>query len=42
MLGSQLSEECRGRRLKGTTVNSNIQSKTEALDVSGAQFLKIA
>jgi hypothetical protein len=41
MLGLQLREEFRGKRLKGTTVDFKNQSGTGALDVSAAEFLKI-
>ena len=41
MLGLQLREEFRGKRLKGTTVDFKNQSGTGALDVTAADFLKI-
>jgi DNA replication protein DnaC len=41
MLGLQLREEFRGKRLKGTTVDFKNQSGTGALDVSATEFLKI-
>ena len=41
MLGLQLREEFRGKRLKGTTVDFKNQSGTGALDVSATDFLKI-
>lgn len=41
MLDLQLREEFRGKRLKGTTVDFTNQSKTGALDVSAADFLRI-
>ena len=41
MIDLQLREEFRGKRLKGTTVDFTNQSKTGALDVPAAEFLKI-
>ena len=41
MLGLQLREEFRGRRLKGTTVDFKNRSGTGALDVAATDFLKI-
>ena len=41
MLDLQLREEFRGKRLKGTTVDFTNQSKTGALEVSAAEFLRI-
>jgi hypothetical protein len=41
MLGLQLREEFRGKRLKGTTVDFKNQSGTGALDVSASEFLNI-
>src|SRR5947209_2827304 len=41
MLDLRLRDEFRGKRLKGTTVDFTNQSKTGALDVSAADFLKI-
>ncbi len=41
MLDLTLRDEFRGKRLKGTTVDFTNQSKTGALDVSAADFLKI-
>jgi len=41
MLGLQLREEFRGKRLKGTTVDFTNQSKTGALEVPAAEFLRI-
>jgi hypothetical protein len=41
MLGLQLREEFRGKKLKGTTVDFKNQSGTGALDVSAREFLKI-
>jgi hypothetical protein len=41
MLGLQLREEFRGKRLKGTTVDFKNQSGTGALDVTASDFLKI-
>jgi len=41
MLGLQLREEFRGRRLKGTTVDFKNRSGTGALDVAAVDFLKI-
>jgi len=41
MLGLQLREEFRGKRLKGTTVDFKNRSGTGALDVAANQFLKI-
>lgn len=41
MLGLQLRDEFRGKRLKGTTVDFKNQTGTGALDVTAAEFLKI-
>lgn len=41
MLGLQLREEFRGKKLKGTTVNFKNLSGTGALDVTASEFLKI-
>jgi len=41
MFDLKLREEFRGKRLKGTTVDFTNQSKTGALDVPAAEFLKI-
>jgi hypothetical protein len=41
MLDLTLREEFRGKRLKGTTVDFTNQSKTGALEVSAAEFLRI-
>jgi hypothetical protein len=41
MLDLRLRDEFRGKRLKGTTVDFTNTSKTGALDVSAADFLKI-
>src|ERR1700722_18474713 len=41
MLDLRLRDEFRGNRLKGTTVDFTNTSKTGALDVSAADFLKI-
>jgi hypothetical protein len=41
MLGLQLRDEFRGKRLKGTTIDFFNQSKTGALDVSATEFLRI-
>lgn len=41
MLGLELRQEFRGKRLKGTTVDFKNQSGTGALDVTAAEFLKI-
>lgn len=41
MLGLQLRDEFKGKRLKGTTVDFKNQSGTGALDVTAADFLKI-
>src|SRR5262245_26542021 len=41
MLDLALRDEFRGKRLKGTTVDFTNQSKTGALDISAAEFLKI-
>ena len=41
MLGLQLRDEFRGKRLKGTTVDFKNQSGTGALDVTASDFLKI-
>src|SRR5207237_915345 len=41
MIDLKLREEFRGKRLKGTTVDFTNQSKTGALEVSAAEFLKI-
>ena len=41
MIDLQLREEFRGKRLKGTTVDFTNQSKTGALDIHAAEFLKI-
>lgn len=41
MLDLMLRDEFRGKRLRGTTVDFTNQSKTGALDVSAAEFLKI-
>ena len=41
MVDLKLREEFRGKRLKGTTVDFTNQSKTGALDVPAAEFLKI-
>lgn len=41
MLGLQLREEFRGKRLKGTTVDFTNQSKTGALEVPANEFLRI-
>src|SRR5438128_12548548 len=41
MIDLKLREEFRGKRLKGTTVDFTNQSKTGALEVPAAEFLKI-
>src|SRR5436309_13820282 len=41
MLELTLREEFRGKRLKGTTVDFTNQSKTGALEVPAAEFLRI-
>lgn len=41
MLGLELRDEFRGKRLKGTTVDFSNQSGTGALDVSASDFLRI-
>ncbi len=41
MLELKLRDEFRGKRLKGTTVDFTNQSKTGALEISAAEFLKI-
>jgi len=41
MLGLKLRQEFKGDRLKGTTVDFKNQSRTGALDVAAADFLKI-
>ena len=41
MLDLTLREEFRGKRLKGTTVDFTNQSKTGALEVPAAEFLRI-
>jgi len=41
MLDLQLRNEFRGNRLRGTTVDFTNQAKTGALDLSGADFLRI-
>lgn len=41
MLGLQLREEFKGKRLRGTTVDFKNQSGTGALEVQAADFLKI-
>ena len=41
MLDLKLREEFRGKKLKGTTIDFTNQSKTGALEVPAAEFLKI-
>ena len=41
MMGLQLRDEFKGKRLKGTTVDFKNQSGTGALDVTAADFLTL-